>query len=77
MRYLLVFFLLAFSSCEEIIDVLKVDGPCTINLTNGSTISTQGGIEILQSTGTITYRDDQGKLWSVSSNQYESYSCGN
>jgi hypothetical protein len=77
MRYLLFFFLLAFSSCEEIIDVLKVDGPCTISLTDGSTISTQGGIEILQSTGTITYRDDQGKLWSVSSNQYESYSCGN
>jgi len=58
-------------------DNLRVVGPCTIQLKDGKTISTQGDIEILQSKGTITYRVDQGKLWSVSSNQYESYTCGN
>lgn len=77
MRYFLVFILLAFASCEEIIDVKEVSGPCTIQLTDGSTISTAGDIEILKSTGTITYRDEVGKLWSVSSNRYESYTCGN
>jgi hypothetical protein len=77
MRYLAVLLLLVFGSCDEIIDVLRVDGPCTIQLTNGTTITTQESLEILQSTGAITYRDDQGKLWSIPANEYESYSCGN
>jgi hypothetical protein len=77
MRYLSILLLLVFGSCDEIIDVLRVDGPCTIQLTNGTTITTQESLEILQSTGTITYRDDQGKLWSIPAIEYESYSCGN
>lgn len=77
MRYLAVLLLLVFASCDEIIDVLRVDGPCTIQLANGTTITTQESLEILQSTGAITYRDNQGKLWSIPANEYESYSCGN
>jgi hypothetical protein len=76
MRYFLFFFLILFSSCDELIDVLQFDGPCTILLKNGRTITTQQNIEVLESTGTITYRDDDGKLWSIPVNEYESYSCG-
>jgi hypothetical protein len=73
--FLLIFILL--SSCEDLFDVKRVDGPCTIQLVNGGTIVTQNSIEILQSTGVITYRDDEGKLWSIPADEYLSYSCGN
>jgi len=76
MRYFLFFFLILFSSCDELIDVLRFDGPCTIVLKNGRTITTQQNIEVVESTGTITYRDDEGKLWSIPVIEYESYSCG-
>lgn len=70
-------FLLLLVSCEDIFDVKQVEGPCTIQLVDGETITTQEDIEIMQSTGTITYRDEDGKLWSVFADKYESYSCGN
>lgn len=68
--------LIVFSSCEDIMDIKRVDGPCTIQLTNGTTIFTEDSIEILESTGTITYRDADDKLWSLTREEYESYSCG-
>lgn len=68
--------LLFFASCEDIIDVTRVDGPCTIQLKNGTVITTENSIEILDSTGTITYRDDEDRLWSLTRSEYESYSCG-
>lgn len=78
MRYsIFLLFLLLFTSCEDIFDVEQVEGPCTILLVDGGVITTQDDIEIMQSTGTITYRDDNGKLWSVFADNYESYSCGN
>lgn len=76
MRYLLFFVLILLSACDELIDVIRIDGPCTIQLKSGNTITTQQNIELVESTGTITYRDDDGKLWSISANEYESYSCG-
>lgn len=73
--YFLLFFIL-FASCEDLIDVKREKGPCTIQLANGGTITTQEDIEILKATGTITYRDDEGKLWSIPADEYLSYSCG-
>ncbi|MFN3996961.1 hypothetical protein [Algoriphagus sp.] len=73
--FLLIFILI--SSCEDLFDVKREKGPCTIQLANGGTITTQEDIEILQATGTITYRDDEGKLWSIPADEYSSYSCGN
>jgi hypothetical protein len=69
--------LLLFTSCEDIFDVKKVEGPCTIELSDGRTITTDEVIEIMQSTGTITYRDQDGKIWSLTADKYESYTCGN
>lgn len=77
MRNLLFFLLIFLCSCDELIEVLRFDGPCTILMKDGSTITTQESIEILESTGTITYRDDDGLLWSVAVDEYESYTCGN
>ncbi|MFC5192046.1 hypothetical protein ACFPIK_09730 [Algoriphagus aquatilis] len=79
MRRILVFIFLlfGFSSCEKILEVERFDGPCTIELTNGQRIITQKSIEILESTGTITYRDEDGKLWSIKSSEYTSFSCSN
>jgi hypothetical protein len=74
--YFLLFFIL-FASCEDLIDVKREDGPCTIQLVDGGTIVTQTSIEILKATGAITYRDDDGKLWSIPADEYLSYSCGN
>ncbi|MBN7811594.1 DUF903 domain-containing protein [Algoriphagus sp. H41] len=73
---LLPAFLILFS-CEEISDITRVKGPCTIELVDGRTISTANDIEILESTGTVTYRDEDGKLWSLSEAEYTSYTCGN
>ncbi|MCU0401130.1 MAG: YgdI/YgdR family lipoprotein [Algoriphagus sp.] len=72
-----IFFAFGFSSCEKILDVKQFDGPCTIELANGQSITTPNDIEILESTGTITYRDETGKLWSIKSSEYTSFSCGN
>jgi hypothetical protein len=74
--YFLLFFIL-FASCEDLIDVKREDGPCTIQLVDGGIIVTQTSIEILKPTGAITYRDDDGKLWSIPADEFLSYSCGN
>lgn len=73
--FLFVLFVLA--ACEEIFDVKEVEGPCTIQMVDGSTISVERNIEILQSNGTITYKDEDGKLWSIPADEYLSYSCSN
>ena len=70
-------FVLLLASCEDIMDIKRIDGPCTIQLKDGSSIFTEDSIEILESTGTITYRDADNKLWSITRDEYESYSCGN
>ena len=74
---ILIFIAFGFSSCEKILEVDRYDGPCTIELVNGQRITTQKSIEVLESTGTITYRDEDGKLWSIKSSEYISFSCGN
>jgi hypothetical protein len=78
MRKLCFFFVFILcGACEELVDVKRIEGPCTIQLVNGSTITTQEAIEILKTTGTITYRDGNGKLWSIPADEYLTYSCGN
>lgn len=68
--------LVIFAACDELIDVNNIDGPCTIILQDGSSITSNGNIEIMKSTGVLTYRDQDGKLWSLTSEQYQSYNCG-
>ncbi|MDX5337747.1 MAG: YgdI/YgdR family lipoprotein [Cyclobacteriaceae bacterium] len=75
MRKLLFLGLILFAGCDELIDIQEIDGPCTIILTDGSNILTNGNIEILKSTGVLTYRDEDGKLWSLTSEEYQSYDC--
>lgn len=58
-------------------EIKKIDGPCTIDLVSGLQITTPYPIEILESTGTITYRDENRKLWSIKADEYVSYICGN
>jgi hypothetical protein len=72
----LFFFLLILSACEKFTEVRRFEGPCTIELVSGLQISTAFSIEILQSTGTITYRDEKNLLWSLKADEYVSYSCG-
>lgn len=75
MRKLFVVLFIALMGCDELVDIQKIDGPCTIQLKDGTIITSQS-IELLKSTGTITYRDEDGKLWSIAVDRYESYSCG-
>jgi hypothetical protein len=76
-RVLVLFFLLPFLfSCEKLLEVLRFPGPCTIELIGGQRITTPHSIEILESTGTITFRDENGKLWSIKADEYVTYTCG-
>ncbi|GAB3217536.1 hypothetical protein GCM10027454_01290 [Algoriphagus aestuariicola] len=74
---ILLLAMLLFASCEKISDITRVEGPCKIELVDGRIITTQDDIEILESTGTMTYRDEDGKLWSFTDEEYLIYSCGN
>lgn len=75
MKKLGAFFLFAILlSCEDLIDVEEITGTCTIVLIDGSIITTLG-VEFMKKTETITYRDEDGKLWSLFKGDYESYSC--
>jgi len=59
----------------KLVDIMEVDGPCTIVLTDGTTVVSSGNIEISKRTEAITYRDEDGKLWSLFKEDYTSYSC--
>ncbi len=75
-----IFTLLTLSSCQiidDIVDIERIDGPCTILLMDGSTVVTNESLEISVRTQAITYRDDDGKLWSLFKGEYQSYTCGN
>ncbi len=62
-------------SCDFLQDINEIKGPCTIILKDGSTVVTNGDIEISERTGAITYKDDEGKLNSLFKDDYESYTC--
>ncbi|MGM0945923.1 MAG: hypothetical protein ACQEW9_12120 [Bacteroidota bacterium] len=74
--------LLCLSSCESWLqdiglkDIKRIDGPCTIVLEDGSVIETPFSLEVTIKTEAITYRDEEGKLWSLFREDYQSYSCG-
>ncbi|UZD24454.1 YgdI/YgdR family lipoprotein [Algoriphagus halophytocola] len=59
----------------KLVDILDVDGPCTILLADGTTVTSSGNIEISKRTQAITYRDEDGKIWSLFKDDYQSYSC--
>lgn len=72
---LLISVLLVLFSCDVLQDINEIKGPCTIILTNGTTVVSNGNIEISDRTQAITYRDDKGKLWSLFKEDYQSYTC--
>lgn len=61
----------------KLVDIQEIEGPCTIILKNGSSIETTGSIEVSKRYEGITYRDVDGKIWSLFKGEYNSYSCGN
>jgi hypothetical protein len=69
--------MLLLAACEELDDIKSEKGPCTIQLSSGGTVVSHGDIRILESTGTLTYRDEEGNLWSLTEAEYSTYSCGN
>ncbi|SFT66452.1 protein of unknown function [Algoriphagus locisalis] len=78
-KYLPVLFF-GLASCSlfeetDLVDVLDVNGPCTIQLVDGTTVVSNGNIEISKRTQAITYRDEDGKIWSLFKDDYTSYSC--
>lgn len=82
MKKCLPFVFLIFMGCSlfedtKLVDIQKFEGPCIITLKDGSIIETTGGIEVTKRYEGITYRDEDGKIWSLFKEEYESYSCGN
>lgn len=78
-KYLPLLFLF-FSGCSlfedtKLVDIQDINGPCTILLTDGTTVVSNGDIEISKRTEAITYRDEEGKIWSLFRDDYTSYSC--
>jgi hypothetical protein len=73
--FLFLFLLLVLYSCDILQDVNEIKGPCVIVLVDGSTVVSNGNIEIMDKTGAITYRDDAGKIWSLFKGDYQSYTC--
>ncbi|SFN60995.1 hypothetical protein SAMN04488519_101131 [Algoriphagus ornithinivorans] len=80
-RNFIILLILFFSSCDSWLqdiglkDIKRIDGPCTILLVDGTVIETPYSLEVTIRTEAITYRDENGKLWSLFREEYESYSC--
>lgn len=74
---ILILFLASCSFLEDtkLVEVKEVIGPCSIVLTNGTTVVSKGNIEFSKKTQAITYRDEADKLWSLFKDDYTSYSC--
>jgi len=65
---------LGMSGCLS--DIEEITGTCTVLLKDGTTIEMSQDIRQNTKTGTITYRDENGKLWSIFKEDYESFDCG-
>jgi hypothetical protein len=80
MKKYLPFLILVITGCSlfeetDLVDIQDVDGPCTIILTDGSSVVSNGNIEISKRTQAITYRDENNKIWSLFKNDYTSFTC--
>jgi hypothetical protein len=73
--FLMIGIVLVLFSCDTLHDIEELDGLCTILLTNGTTVVSNGNIEISDRTQAITYRDENGKIWSLFKEDYISYTC--
>lgn len=58
-------------------EIDKINSTCTVVLNDGSFLEISRDIRVNNETGTITYRDENDKLWSIFKEDYESYSCAN
>ncbi|MFC5625900.1 hypothetical protein [Algoriphagus winogradskyi] len=80
MKKYLPFLILVITGCSlfeetDLVDIQDIDGPCTIILTDGSSVVSNGNIEISKRTQAITYRDENNKIWSLFKNDYTSFTC--
>jgi len=66
--------ILGLASC--ISDIEEISGTCTVLLKDGTTIEMSQDIRQNTRTGTITYRDEEGRLKSVFKEDYETFDCG-
>jgi hypothetical protein len=66
--------MLMLGACLEI---EEINSSCTVLLNDGSVLEINRDIRINNETGTITYRDENDRLWSIFKEDYESFSCGN
>jgi hypothetical protein len=66
--------ILGLASC--ISDIEEISGTCTVLLKDGTTIEMSQDIRQNTRTGTITYRDGEGRLKSVFKEDYETFDCG-
>ncbi|MCL6261270.1 hypothetical protein M3O96_19365 [Aquiflexum sp. TKW24L] len=66
--------ILGLGSC--ISDIEEISETCTVLLKDGTTIEMSQDIRQNTRTGTITYRDGEGRLKSVFKEDYETFDCG-
>ncbi|WP_373523648.1 hypothetical protein [Aquiflexum sp.] len=59
------------------LEVETINQTCTVVMNDGTILEISRDIRRNSKTGTITYRDEDDKLWSIFQEDYESYSCGN
>lgn len=71
-RVIQCFVLLIMWGCLE---VEKIKKTCTVFLKDGTTIEISEDVRRNKTTGTITYRDEEGKLWSLFETAYDSLAC--
>ncbi len=74
-NFFALFLVVLLFSCDTLRDIEELEGPCTIVLTDGSSVVSNGNIEISDRTQAITYRDENGKIWSLFKEEYQSYTC--
>ena len=67
------FLMLMTGACLE---VETFNQSCTVVMNDGTILEISRDIRRNKKTGTITYRDEDDKLWSIFQEEYESFSCG-
>jgi hypothetical protein len=57
------------------LEVEKIKRTCTVFLKDRTTLEIKDDVRKNRKTGTITYRDEEGRLWSLYETAYDSLVC--
>lgn len=76
MKKIFLAFIIALGLSGCLSDIEEITGTCTVLLKDGTILEISQDIRQDTKTGTITYRDENGKLWSIFKEDYESFECG-